>query len=170
MVEREAKEWPRTHRLLVHASMSTESRDHHYSGSRVYQQRSSVSPRSHLFPSSGDRVKQDRAGYTGRLIERDFSQREQGVGGERFYSRRYVYLASARDDCSCFRTRFKIFETNMEFVQKALIRIGRHHNVTYGKWITDEGIWSEFEPQAEGENQREKKQAEREIIVDKYGQ
>ena len=35
----------------------------------------------------------------------------------------------------------------------------------------DEGTWSEFVPQAEGENLREKKQAEREIIVvAKYGQ
>ena len=42
--------------------------------------------------------------------------------------------------------------------------------MTYRKWIVDEGTWSEFVPQAEGENQREKKLAEREIIVDKYGQ
>ena len=55
----------------------------------------------------------------------------------------------------------KIFEANMEFVKKALIRIGRHYNVTYGKWIMDEGTWSEFVPQAE---------AERKIIVAKYGQ
>ena len=40
----------------------------------------------------------------------------------------------------------------------------------YGKWIMDEGTWSEFVPQAEGENQRKMKQAERKIIVDKYGQ
>ena len=59
----------------------------------------------------------------------------------------------------------------MEFVRKALIRIGRHCNVTYGKWIMDEGTWSEFVPQAEGENQREKRQAEeRKKIVAKYGQ
>ena len=58
----------------------------------------------------------------------------------------------------------------MEFVIKALIRIGRHYNVTYGKWIMDEGTWSEFVPQAEGENQREKRQAERKIIVARYGQ
>ena len=58
----------------------------------------------------------------------------------------------------------------MEFVEKALRRIGRHYNVTYGKWISDGGTWSEFVPQAEGENQREKKQAERKIIVAKYGQ
>ena len=58
----------------------------------------------------------------------------------------------------------------MEFVKKALIRIGRHYNEIYGKCVTDEGIWSEFVPQAEGENQREKKRAEREVIVAKYGQ
>ena len=61
------------------------------------------------------------------------------------------------------------FEATMEFVKKTLIRIGRHYNVTYGKWIMDESTWSEFVPQAEGENQR-KKQAERKIIVGKYGQ
>ena len=96
MVERETKECPRTHRLLVYASMSAD----HYSGSRGYQQMPSVSTRSHFFPSSGDGVKQDRAGYTGRLIERQASQGEQGVGGERFYSRRYVYPAFAGLDCS----------------------------------------------------------------------
>ena len=37
--------------------------------------------------------------------------------------------------------------------------------MTYGKWIMDEGTWSEFVPQAEGENQREKRQAERKIIL-----
>ena len=58
----------------------------------------------------------------------------------------------------------------MEFYQKALIRIGRHYNVPYRKRIMDEGTWSEFVPQAEGGNQREKKQAEGEIIVAKYGQ
>ena len=102
MVESEAKEWPRTHRLLVHASMSPNNQDYSYSGSRGYQQRSSVSNRCHFVPSSGDGVKQDRARYTGRLIERQASQGEQEVGGERFYSinRRYVYPASARDDCS----------------------------------------------------------------------
>ena len=64
----------------------------------------------------------------------------------------------------------QIFEANMECVKKALIRIGRQYNVIYGKMIMDEGTWSEFVPQAEGENQREKRQAERKIIVDKYGQ
>ena len=54
----------------------------------------------------------------------------------------------------------------MEFVEKALRRIGRHYNVTYGKWISDGGTWSEFVPQAEGENQREK-QAGRKIKVAK---
>ena len=73
------------HRLLVNASMSTDNHDYHYSGSRGYQQRFSVSTRSHLFPSSGDGVKQGRDGYTGRRIERDASQGEQGVGGERFF-------------------------------------------------------------------------------------
>ena len=58
----------------------------------------------------------------------------------------------------------------MEFVQKELIRIGRHYNVTYGKWIMDGGTWSEFMSQAERENQREKKQAEPKVIVGKYGQ
>ena len=58
----------------------------------------------------------------------------------------------------------------MEFVEKTLMRIGRHYNVSYRKWIMDEGTWSEFVPQAEGEKQREKKQAEGEIIVAKYGQ
>ena len=57
----------------------------------------------------------------------------------------------------------------MEFVKKALMRIGRHYNVTYGKWIMDEGrTWSELVPKHRG-NQREKRQAERKII-DKYGQ
>ena len=65
---------------------------------------------------------------------------------------------------------YKRFEANTEFVKKALMRIGRHGNVTNGKWIMDEGTWSEFVPQAEGDNQREKKQGEREIIVAKYGQ
>ena len=64
----------------------------------------------------------------------------------------------------------EIFEANLEFVKKALIRIGRHYNVTYGKWIIDEGTWSEFVPQAEGKNQREEGQAERNIIVAKYMQ
>ena len=73
MVEREAKEWPRTHLLLIHASMSTNNHDCHYSGRRGYQQRSFVSNRCHFFPSSGGGVKQDRARYTGRLIERDAS-------------------------------------------------------------------------------------------------
>ena len=54
------------------------------------------------------------------------------------------------------------FEANMEFVKKALIRLGRYYNVTYGKWIMDDGSGSEFVPRAERENQREKKQAERE--------
>ena len=63
-----------------------------------------------------------------------------------------------------------IFKANMEFVKKALIRIGRRHNVTYRKWILDRGTWSEFVPQDEGENQREEKQAERKIIVAKSGQ
>ena len=67
MVEREAKEWPRTHRLLVHASVSTNNHYYYYSGSRGYQQRSSVRNRCHFFPSSGDGVKQNRATYT-RLI------------------------------------------------------------------------------------------------------
>ena len=58
----------------------------------------------------------------------------------------------------------------MEFVKKPLIRIGGHYNVSYGKWIMDEGTWSESVPQAEGENQRQKKQAEREKIVAKYEQ
>ena len=58
----------------------------------------------------------------------------------------------------------------MEFVKKALMRIGRHYNVTDGKWIMDESTWSEFVPKAEGENQREERQAERKIIVAKYGQ
>ena len=57
----------------------------------------------------------------------------------------------------------------MDFVKKALKIIGEHYNVTHGKWIMDEGTWSEFVPQAEGENQREKKQAERKIKVVKYG-
>ena len=35
----------------------------------------------------------------------------------------------------------------MEFVKKVLIRIGRHYNLTYGKWIMGEGTWSEFVPQ-----------------------
>ena len=80
--------------------MSTDNHGCHYSGSRGYQQRSSLSNRSHLFPSSGGGVKQDRAGYTGRLIERQASQGEQGVGGERFFPRRYAFPASAQDDCS----------------------------------------------------------------------
>ena len=62
-----------------------------------------------------------------------------------------------------------MFKANIEFVKKALRRIGRHYNVTYGKGM-DEGTWSEFAPQAEGENQREKKQAEHEIIGVKYRQ
>ena len=79
MVEREAKEWPRTHRLLIHASMCTKNQDYYYSGSRGYQQRSSVCNRRHLFPSSGGGIKQDRARYTCRLIERPASRGEQGV-------------------------------------------------------------------------------------------
>ena len=62
------------------------------------------------------------------------------------------------------------YSANMEFVKKALKGTGRHYNVTYRKWIMDEGTWSMFVPQAEGENQREKRQAERKIIVAKYGQ
>ena len=58
----------------------------------------------------------------------------------------------------------------MEFVKKALTIIGRHYNLTYGRWIMDEGTWSEFVPEAKGENQREKRQAERKIIVAKYRQ
>ena len=58
----------------------------------------------------------------------------------------------------------------MEFVQKALIRIESHYNVTYGKWVMDEGTWSLCASQAEGENQQEKRQAQRKIIVAKYGQ
>ena len=42
--------------------------------------------------------------------------------------------------------------------------------MSYEKWIMDEGARSEFVPQAEGENQREKKQAEGELIVAKDGQ
>ena len=59
----------------------------------------------------------------------------------------------------------------MEFVKKAMIRIERHcmhcdiWKVDYGC-----GTWSEFVLHAEGENQREKKQAERKRIVTKYGQ
>ena len=48
----------------------------------------------------------------------------------------------------------------MEFVKKAFIRLGKHYNVTYQKRIMGEGTWSEFVPQAEGDNQREKRQAE----------
>ena len=55
----------------------------------------------------------------------------------------------------------------MEFVKKASIIIGRHYKVTHGRWILDGGTWSEFMPLAEGENQREKKQTEREIRVAK---
>ena len=58
----------------------------------------------------------------------------------------------------------------MECVKKALIIIVRHYNVTDEKCIMDEGTWSEFKPQAEGKNQREERQAERKIIVAKYGQ
>ena len=42
--------------------------------------------------------------------------------------------------------------------------------MSFGKYITDEGTWSELVPQAKGEKQREKKQADREIIAAKYGQ
>ena len=59
-----------------------------------------MSTRCHVFPLSEGGVKRDRAIYTGRLMERQASQREQGVGGERCNFRRYVYTASARDDCS----------------------------------------------------------------------
>ena len=77
----------REHTGYSYIRLSTNNHGNPYSGSRGYQQRSSVSTtcRCHFFPSSGDGVKQDRDGYTGRLIQRQASQREQGVGGERFF-------------------------------------------------------------------------------------
>ena len=40
--------------------------------------------RSHFFPSSGDGVKQDRAGYAGRLTERQASQESRELGASVF--------------------------------------------------------------------------------------
>ena len=37
--------------------------------------------------------------------------------------------------------------------------------MTYGKWIMDEGTWSEFVPHADGKNQQKKRQAEHKIIL-----
>lgn len=57
MVEREAEDWPRTQYLLaVQVSMATDNPGYSYSGSRVYQQSSSVSNSSHICASSGDEM------------------------------------------------------------------------------------------------------------------
>ena len=99
MVEREAEAWPRTYHLLtaVQGSMPKIHFGYSHSGSRRYQQSSSVSNGSHLCPSKRTGVNQNCAGYTGQTIQRQISQGVRKVGGTHFsFEHNYIYPASAR--------------------------------------------------------------------------
>ena len=91
MVEREAEAWPRTYHLTaVQDSMSMDNLSYSHSdnlsdshsGSRRYQQSSSVSSGSHFCPSRGATgITKNRGGYAGRTIQRKTSQGVRRAGG-----------------------------------------------------------------------------------------